>query len=94
MAKFEKGKSGNPGGRPRELGKVRELAQAHTEVAINTLVQALSDAKLCVQAAQALLDRGWGKPNIPLTGAEGGPIEIITKAQRDAAVAAATRADS
>lgn len=29
-----------------------------------------------------------------MTGAGGGPIEIITKAQRDAAVAAATRADS
>ena len=31
---FQKGKSGNPGGRPRVVAEVRELARAHTAEAI------------------------------------------------------------
>jgi hypothetical protein len=56
------GRSGNPGGRPKAALNVQELARAHTEDAIQTLVEALKDPKLKVQAATALLDRGWGKP--------------------------------
>jgi hypothetical protein len=41
---------------------VQELARSHTEQAVRTLVEALGDPKLKVQAAVALLDRGWGKP--------------------------------
>lgn len=59
---FAPGQSGNPGGRPRTLIDVQELARQHTEQAIRTLVQALDDPKLRVQAACALLDRGWGRP--------------------------------
>lgn len=74
---FQPGQSGNPGGRPKGSNAVRLLAQEHTEVAISVLVRALDDPKLCVSAAQALLDRGWGRPaqGIELTGAEGGPVE-------------------
>jgi hypothetical protein len=59
---FSPGQSGNPGGRPKATLNVQELARAHTEDAIQTLVEALKDPKLKVQAATALLDRGWGKP--------------------------------
>jgi hypothetical protein len=59
---FMPGKSGNPGGRPRAAVNVQELARQHTEQAVRTLVEALRDPKLKVQAAQALLDRGWGRP--------------------------------
>jgi len=43
---------------------VQDLARAHTEEAIRTLVDIMRTAKhpaARVAAAQALLDRGWGK---------------------------------
>ena len=81
MAKFKKGQSGNPGGRPKEIAEVRELAREQTEFAIETLVRIAGDKKAThaaqVSAASALLDRGWGKPIQAMehTGKDGGPIE-------------------
>lgn len=65
---FEKGISGNPGGRPKDVGRVRELAREHTEAAISVLADALhdEDARVRISAAIALLDRGWGKPTTPV----------------------------
>lgn len=57
-----RGRSGNPGGRPKAALDVQALARRHTEPAIRALIEALRDPRLKVQAAQALLDRGWGKP--------------------------------
>lgn len=49
---------------------IRSLARSHTETAINTLAgimrQTKAPAAARVQAAQALLDRGWGKPSQPI----------------------------
>jgi len=62
---FPKGTSGNPGGRPKAVAEVRELAQRHTATAIQTLVALMQGAKsesARVAAAQAVLDRGWGRP--------------------------------
>jgi hypothetical protein len=36
--RFEKGQSGNPGGRPQRHGDIRELARRHTGAALATLV--------------------------------------------------------
>ena len=42
---FEKGQSGNPGGRPKVIAEVKELARAHTGVAIQTLVSIMTNPK-------------------------------------------------
>lgn len=61
---FPKGVSGNPGGRPKVIAEVRELAREQTSRAIAALVgvmeQGQSEAAR-VSAAQILLDRAWGK---------------------------------
>lgn len=75
---FAKGSSGNPGGRPKlpdDVKHVRELARSYTMNAIEALVQTLGDGGWAakVAAANALLDRGWGKPEQAIVGpGEGG----------------------
>lgn len=61
---FQKGKSGNPGGRPKDVGPIKELAKQHTKAAIDALVGALEDenGRTRVAAAEAILDRAYGKP--------------------------------
>jgi hypothetical protein len=63
---FKKGQSGNPGGRPKVVAEVQELARQNTTAAVETLVSIMTDAKAApaarVSAANALLDRGYGKP--------------------------------
>lgn len=63
---FVKGKSGNPGGRPKQDVSLIELARTKTASAIRTLVTIMLDKKAPaaarVTAAAALLDRGYGKP--------------------------------
>jgi hypothetical protein len=64
--------------------EIRSLARSHTEAAINTLVEINGDRSAAhsarVSAAQALLDRGWGKPSQPVDGdGEGGPVEMTIK---------------
>ena len=40
---FKKGQSGNPGGRPKVVAEVKELARAHTAEAIQTLVSIMTN---------------------------------------------------
>ena len=72
-APFKAGKSGNPGGRPKlppEVVHVREMARLYTEAAIQALVEVLASdsASGRVAAANALLDRGWGKAEQVIAG--------------------------
>src|SRR6476659_4598209 len=68
---FKKGTSGNPGGRPKVLGDVQELARERSPEAINILANVMRDEKAPpaarVAAANALLDRGYGKPTQPIS---------------------------
>jgi len=72
---FQKGQSGNPGGRPKEIAEVKELAREHMPAAIKALVSIMNNTKASdaarVSAATALLDRGYGKPAQHLTGESG-----------------------
>lgn len=69
------GHSGNPSGRPKDEYKVAELARTYTSEAIDTLVELIrygKDERVRGTAAQALLDRGWGKPKQELLTEESG----------------------
>jgi hypothetical protein len=63
---FVKGKSGNPGGRQKTDFTIQSIARKHCPKAIAKLVDILDDDKVAASAqvasANALLDRGYGKP--------------------------------
>ena len=59
---FKKGQSGNPGGRPKVVAEIRQLARKRGPEAIAALVKVMTKGKseaARVAAANALLDRGW-----------------------------------
>jgi hypothetical protein len=61
---FEPGQSGNPGGRPKVIAELRELARQHTPAAIEELARLALKARseaVRVSAIRELLDRGYGK---------------------------------
>lgn len=67
--------------------EIRSLARSHTASAIKTLAGIMNEKKAPaaarVSAAQALLDRGWGKAPQPLDGdGEGGAINLVTEIRR------------
>ena len=61
---FKKGQSGNPGGRVGVPAEVRDLARQHSTEAIERLIHWMKsdDGRISVAAANALLDRGYGRP--------------------------------
>jgi hypothetical protein len=84
---FEPGVSGNPGGRPKNHGAMRERFREHTEEALTALLGVIrgqwSSAADRRAAAVNILDRGWGKPEIALTGKDGDPLNVGPKREDD-----------
>jgi hypothetical protein len=70
--------------------EIRSLARSHTETAIRVLAGIMQEENAPhaarVSAAQALLDRGWGKPTQPIAGDEDAPPVRISKIELIAAI--------
>ena len=66
--------------------EIKSLARKHTETALKTLAgimeQSSAPAAARVAAAQALLDRGWGKPTQTIAGDEENPLKLVHKIER------------
>lgn len=81
MAKFKKGKSGNPGGRP----KLPEDVKAALEMAsVQAVVQGVAlmtakktPASVAADLSKYFIDRRWGKvpQAVELSGKDGNPIQ-------------------
>jgi hypothetical protein len=77
------------GGKPsvaKTLVEIRSLARSHTRTAIRVLVGIMrcKDATPAarVSAANAILDRGWGKATQPLENSGDGALELIHRIER------------
>jgi hypothetical protein len=77
---FKKGQSGNPGGRPKAEREVTELARDGSPRAIGRLIELVEseDPRAAIAAANAVLDRAYGKPTQPISGDEDRPPVIPT----------------
>ncbi len=70
---------------PKSLTDIRSLARSRTRTAINVLADIMNctDATLAARAAaaNAMLDRGWGKPRQAIEKGDE-PFELIHKIER------------
>ena len=80
---FQPGKSGNPGGKPKGVAEVRELAQSLTVRAVKELERIAfnsPDDRARLAAIKEILDRAYGKPTQPIDGdGVGGGITVVVR---------------
>ena len=62
--KFTKGKSGNPGGRPKLPENIRNLAQEKAPEAFERICELVSDSdqRIALAACNTVLERAYGRP--------------------------------
>lgn len=70
----------------RTVTEIRSLARSYTRTAINVLVGVMRSKNAThaarVSAANAILDRGWGKAAQALENSGDGPLELIHRIER------------
>jgi hypothetical protein len=70
---------------PKMLTSIRSLARSHTKIAIEVLVKVMQSEDATpaarVSAANAMLDRGWGKPQ-PFESDDDGTVKEIRRIER------------
>jgi hypothetical protein len=88
--RWAKGVSGNPGGRPKLEVSIRELAQQHGMEALETLVQVMRTGRRSEQvvAANAILDRAYGKPtqSVEMSGDRSTLVDLLVSLNNSHAV--------
>lgn len=64
--RFQKGVSGNPGGRPKAEKDVKALALKNSKAAMEKIIALIEDkdSRIALMAAKEVLDRAYGKPKI------------------------------
>ena len=71
---------------PKTITEIRSLARSHTQTAVNVLVGIMrskdATAAARVSAANAILDRGWGKATQSLENGDDGALELIHRIER------------
>jgi hypothetical protein len=71
---------------PKSITKIRSLARSHTRTAIKVLAGIMSSkdatAAARVSAANAILDRGWGRVTQSIENGDAGALELIHKIER------------
>jgi hypothetical protein len=70
----------------KALMEIRSLARSHTRSALNVLVGIMrskdATAAARVSAANAILDRGWGKAAQAIENGDDGALEMIHRIER------------
>jgi hypothetical protein len=70
----------------KSLTEIRSLARSHTRTALNVLVGIMrskdATAAARVSAANAILDRGWGKAPQAIENGDDGTLEVIHRIER------------
>jgi hypothetical protein len=66
--------------------EIRSLARTHTRTAVSVLIRVMrskdATAAARVSAANAILDRGWGKATQPVESGDRGPLELVRRIER------------
>ena len=60
---FQKGQSGNPGGKNKQIEEMKSLARDNGTKALNRIIELIDseDPRVCLMAAKEVLDRAFGK---------------------------------